>query len=74
MSAFKVGQRARRNPRIWKGGATPHNVGTIVRIEGERIFWVRDANKHGVACPFSGEMQPDTGTPHLASELQLIKD
>lgn len=80
---FKVGDRVRRNPKIWKIEQDPKkeaiNIGTIAQIEEGRDnrgkmqsgYIVKfDAFKNGVADAWNpGRMLPDKGQWFSESEL-----
>lgn len=60
---FKLNQKVRRNPKIWRNDKT---VFTIVAIEGALIMCQRPGKER---CPFTGKMQAHQPRPYTVNEL-----
>jgi hypothetical protein len=60
---FKINQRVRRNPKIWKNDAA---VFTIVAIEGNRFICQRPGKSK---CPFTGKLEPHQPMSYMKAEL-----
>ena len=63
---FKIGQKVRRNPRIWKKDPT---VFTVVRIEGTRIYVQKPGRDE---CPWTGKLVPFSPMPYQTNELVAV--
>ena len=67
---FKIGDKVRRNPRIWK---TPNRYdhGRIVGVnkDGTYMFLSDAKAKEGCICTFTGKRKPGRPMPYLESEL-----
>ena len=60
---FKINQKVRRNPKIWRNDAT---VFTVVGVEGNKFLCQRPGKER---CPFTGKLQPHMPMPYLKSEI-----
>jgi hypothetical protein len=60
---FKVGQKVRRNPRIWKNDPT---VFTVTRLDNGLIYVQKPGRDE---CPWTGKLVPFLPMPYLTKEL-----
>lgn len=60
---FKLNQKVRRNPKIWRNDKT---IFTVVAIEGNRILCQRRGKER---CPFTGKLEAHQPMPYQRSEL-----
>ena len=60
---FKIGQKVRRNPRIWKKDSTTF---TVVRIENGLLYIQKPGRDE---CPFTGKLVPHSPMPYQLNEL-----
>jgi len=63
---FKLNQKVRRNPKIWRGDTA---VFTVVGIEGSRLICQRPGK---AKCPFTGKLEPHQPMSYMKSELVAI--
>ena len=77
---FKVGDRVRRDPKVWKKGKLPEdrNCGVVKEIKdghdnkgrgGKGYVVVFDADKNGVEDSWTGKIVPAKGQWYLENEL-----
>lgn len=69
---FKIGDKVRRNPRIWKA-PNRYDHGRIVGIKNGAYMVLRDADAQGYICGFTGKLKPGRPMPYLESELVKAK-
>lgn len=62
-TVFKVNDKVRRNPKIWKRDDTTF---TVVRIEGSKCYVQRPGKTE---CPWTGKQVPHDALPYEAREL-----
>lgn len=60
---FKIGQKVRRNPRIWKKDPT---VFTVVRIENGLLYIQKPGRDE---CPWTGKLVPHEPIAYQRNEL-----
>lgn len=60
---FKVNQKVRRNPKIWKNDKT---IFTIVAVKNGLFMCQRPGKAR---CPFTGEMEPHQPMPYQKTEI-----
>jgi hypothetical protein len=60
---FKLNQKVRRNPKIWRNDTVTF---TVVGIEGSRFICQRPGK---TKCPFTGKLEPHQPMSYTKAEL-----